>query len=162
MLVFVCCGDWFGFRVVYSADRSGAVVPVLVLLFVALRFVLRGDLFCVLPCVILFLCFSVLLALRLPRLVGEPGGVGGGGGTGESGVGMGGGVERERESTDLGAFRAFVRFVLVWVCRFPPPLGIWEGLRFVIVALPGLFSYSFFKTKVIRKYVMLTIANYIQ
>ena len=54
--------------VVYSADRSKAVVPVLVLLFVALWFILRGDLFYVLPCVILFFCFSVLLALRLPRL----------------------------------------------------------------------------------------------
>ena len=54
--------------VVCSADRSGAVVPMLVLLFVALWFMLRGDLFYVLPCVILFLCFSVLLALRLPRL----------------------------------------------------------------------------------------------
>ena len=31
--------------VVYSADRSKAVVPVLVLLFVALWFILRGDLF---------------------------------------------------------------------------------------------------------------------
>ena len=41
---------------------------VLVLLFVALWFILRDDLFYVLPCVILFLCFSVLLALRLPRL----------------------------------------------------------------------------------------------
>ena len=51
-----------------SADRSGAVVRVLVLLFVALWFILRGGLFCVLPCVVLFLCFSVLLVLRLPRL----------------------------------------------------------------------------------------------
>ena len=50
---------------VYSTDRSKAVVPVLVLLFDALWFILRGDLFYVLPCVILF---SVLLALRLPRL----------------------------------------------------------------------------------------------
>ena len=33
-----------------------------------LLFVLRGDLLYVFPCVILFLCFSVLLALRLPRL----------------------------------------------------------------------------------------------
>ena len=49
-------------------DRSKAVIPVLVLLFVALWFVLRGDLFYVLPYVILFLCFSVLLALRLPHL----------------------------------------------------------------------------------------------
>ena len=53
---------------VYSTDRSKAVVPVLVLLFVALWFILRGDLLDVLPCVILFLCFSVLLVLRLPRL----------------------------------------------------------------------------------------------
>ena len=53
--------------VVYSTDRSKAVVPLLVLLFVALWFILRGDLFYVLPCVILFLCFSVLLALRLSR-----------------------------------------------------------------------------------------------
>ena len=54
--------------VVYSTDRSMAVVPVLVLLFVALWFILRGDLFYVLPCVILFLCLSVFLALRLPCL----------------------------------------------------------------------------------------------
>ena len=54
--------------VVYSTDRSKAVVPVLVLLFVALLFFLRDDLFYVLPCVILLLCFFVLLALRLPRL----------------------------------------------------------------------------------------------
>ena len=54
--------------VVYSTDRSKAMVPVLVLLFVALWFILRGDLLYVFPCVILFLCFSVLLVLRLPRL----------------------------------------------------------------------------------------------
>ena len=51
---------------VYSTDRSKAVVLVLVLLVVALWFILRGDLLYVVPCVIL--CFSVLLALRLPRL----------------------------------------------------------------------------------------------
>ena len=49
-------------------DRSKAVVPVLVLLFVALWFILRGDLLYVFPCVILFLCFSVFLVLRLPRM----------------------------------------------------------------------------------------------
>ena len=38
------------------------------LLLVALWFILRGDLLYVFPCVILFLCFSVLLVLRLPRL----------------------------------------------------------------------------------------------
>ena len=53
---------------VYSAGCSKAVVQVLVLLFVALWFILRGDLFYVLSCVILFLCFSVLLAMRLPSL----------------------------------------------------------------------------------------------
>ena len=47
------------------------------------------------------------------------------------------------EGAGLGAFRSFVRFALVWICRFPLPLGVWEGLRFVIVALPGLFSYLF-------------------
>ena len=52
---------------VYCTDRSKAVVPVLVLLFIALWFILRGDLFYVLLCVILFLCFSVFLASRLPR-----------------------------------------------------------------------------------------------
>ena len=54
--------------VVCSTDRSKAVVPVLALLFVALWFILQGDLLYVFPCVILFLCFSVLLVLRLPRL----------------------------------------------------------------------------------------------
>ena len=54
--------------VVYSTDRSKAVVPVLVLLFVALWFILRGGLLYVFPCVVLLFCFSVLLILRLPRL----------------------------------------------------------------------------------------------
>ena len=73
---------------------------------------LRGDLFYVLPCVILFLSLSVLSALRLSHL-------------------------GKRELILV----LFVRFVLVWICRFPLPLGVWEGLRFVIVALPELFSY---------------------
>ena len=47
------------------------------------------------------------------------------------------------ERANLSAFRTFVRSMLVWICRFPLPLGVWEGLRFVIVALPGLFSYLF-------------------
>ena len=46
--------------------------------------------------------------------------------------------------TGLGAFRVFGRFVLVLIGRFPVSLDVWEGLRFVIVALPGLFSYLFF------------------
>ena len=47
------------------------------------------------------------------------------------------------ERANLSAFSTFFRFVLVWICRFPLPLWVWEGLRFVIVALPGLFSYLF-------------------
>ena len=47
------------------------------------------------------------------------------------------------ERAYLSAFRTFVRFALVWFCLFPLPLGVWEGLWFVIVALPGLFSYLF-------------------
>ena len=104
--------------VVYSADRSKAVAPVLILLFVALWFILRGDLFYVLP-----LCYFVLVVFSFFIIVitslGE-------------------------ERANLSAFRTFVRFVLVWFYRFPLPLGVWKGLRFVIVALPGLFSYLFY------------------
>ena len=59
----------------------------LVVLFVALWFILRGDLFYVLPCAILFLCFSVLLVFAITSL-GE-------------------------ERANFSAFRTFVRFVLV-------------------------------------------------
>ena len=100
--------------VVYSTDHSKAVVWVLVFLFGALWFILRGDLFYVLPCAIVFFSpFSIVITS-----LGE-------------------------ERANLSAFRMFDRFVLVWICRFPLPLDVWEGLRFVIVALPGLFSYLF-------------------
>ena len=39
----------------------------------------------------------------------------------------------------------------VWICRFPLPLGVWEGLRFVIVALPGLSSYFCFLFHFIKR-----------
>ena len=55
-----------------------------------------------------------------------------------SGVGWGRGG-----GAGLGAFRTFVRFALVWFCLFPLPLGVWEGLRIVIVALLD-FSLTFF------------------
>ena len=87
--------------VVYFTDRSKPVVPVLVLLFVALWFILRGDLFIVLPCVILFLFFSPF-SIAITSF-GE-------------------------ERANLSAFRTFVRFALVWFCRFPLPLRVWEGL----------------------------------
>ena len=111
--------------VVYSTDRSKAVVPVLVLFFVALWFILRGDLLYVFPCVILFLCFSSPFSIAITSLGEER-------------------ANRTFAFRTFRAFRTFVRFVLVWICRFPLPLGVWEGLRFVIVALPGLFSYPFF------------------
>ena len=82
----VSCKSALNPPVVCSTDRSKAVVPVLILLFVAWWFILRGDLLYVFPCVILFLCFSVLLVLRLPRL---------------------------GKRANLSAFRTFVRFVLV-------------------------------------------------
>ena len=99
--------------VVYSTDRSKAVVlPLTLCCFV---FILRGDLFYVLPCVILFLCFSVLLALRLPRL-------------------------GKRKLV----LALFVRlFDLHFFGFFSVPHGVWEGLRFVIVVLPELSSYLY-------------------
>ena len=50
------------------------------------------------------------------------------------------------ERANLSAFRTFVRFVLFLICRFLLSLGVWEELRFVIVILPGLFSYIFFES----------------
>ena len=47
------------------------------------------------------------------------------------------------ERVNLSAFRTFVRFVHVWFCLFPLALRVWEELRFVIVALPGLFPHFF-------------------
>ena len=97
---------------VYSTDSSKAVVPVLVLLFVALWFILRGDLFYVLPCVILFLCFSVLLALRLPRL-------------GKRGLIL---VLFVR-LFDLGLFR-FVGFFFILMSGKGCGLSLWQSLDF--------------------------------
>ena len=98
------------------------VVSVLVLLFVALCVCVFCFFFYEAICLrsylvfFLILCFSVLLALQLPHLW---------------------------KRANLSVFRTFVRFVLVWICRFPLPLGVWEGLGFVTLALPGLFSYLF-------------------
>ena len=84
----------------YSTDRSKAVVPVLVLLFVALWFILRGYLFYVLPCVILFLCFFSPFSTAITSL-GE-------------------------ERANLSAFHTFIRFALVWFCPFSLLLGVWK------------------------------------
>ena len=47
------------------------------------------------------------------------------------------------ERAKISDFRTFVRFALAWFCLFPLPLGVWEDLRLVIVAFPGLFSSLF-------------------
>ena len=91
---------------VYSTGRSKALVSVLVLLFVALWFTRRFVL-CLTLCYFVLVFFSPF-SIAITSL-GE-------------------------ETANLSAFRTFVRFVLVWFCRFPLPLGVWEGLRFVIVA----------------------------
>ena len=96
--------------VVYSTDRSKAVVPVLVLLFVAfVVYSTRRFVVCLSVCHFVLVFFSPF-SIAITSL-GE-------------------------ERANLSAFRTFVRFVLVWICRLPLPLGVWEGLRFVIVALP--------------------------
>ena len=43
------------------------------------------------------------------------------------------------ERANLRAFRTFNRFALVWFCLFLLPFGVWEGLQFVILALPRLY-----------------------
>ena len=123
--------------VVYSTDRSNAVVPVLVLLFVVLWFILRGDLFYVLLCVILFLCFFSPFSIAITSL-GE-------------------------ERANLSAFRTFVRFVLVWIYRFPLPLGVWEGLRFVICGTPWTFllhSFSQFQVNNMYLWYVRTVTGF--
>ena len=99
-------------EVVYSADRSKAVFPVLVVLFVALRRFVY----------VLTLCYLILVSFSPFNIaitsLGE-------------------------ERANLSAFCTFVRFVVVWFYRFPLPLGVWKGLRFVIVALLGLLSDLF-------------------
>ena len=92
-------------------------ILVLVLLFVALWFILRGDFFYVLPCVILFLYFSVFSALRLPRL--------------------------GKRELILVLFVRLFDFCLFEFVGFLFLLLSEKGW-FVIVALPGLFSYLFF------------------
>ena len=89
----------------------------LVFLFVALWFILRDDLLS------LALCYFVLIFFSPFGIVITP---------------------HREERANLNAFRTFVRFALVWFCLFPLPLGIWEGLRLVIVALPELFYYLFY------------------
>ena len=123
---------------VYSTDRSKAVIPVLVLLFGALWFILRGDLLYVFNrwCFVVYSTRRFVVCLTLCHFVlvfFSPFS------TAITSLG--------EERANLSAFRTFDRFVLVWICWFPLLLDVWEGLRFVIVALPRLFSYFCFKCK---------------
>ena len=102
---------------VYSTDRSKAVVPVIVLFFLALWFILRGDLLLCLSVCHFVLVFFNPFSIAITSL----------------------GAER----ANLSAFRTFVRFVLVWICRFPFPLGGWEGLRFCDCGTPRTFLLPF-------------------
>ena len=101
---------------VCSTDRSKAAVPVLVSLFLLVVYSTRRFVVCLSVCHLVLVFFSPF-SIAITSL-GE-------------------------ERANLSAFRTFLWFVLVWICRFPLPLGVWEELRFVIVALPGLFSYLF-------------------
>ena len=112
------------FMVVYSTNLSKTVVPVLVLLYgggpgVSLTlccfevYSTRRSVLCLTMChFVLVVCSRFSIAITS---LGE-------------------------ERANLSAFHTFVRFVLVWICRFPLPLGVWEGLLFVVVALPGFFA----------------------
>ena len=64
-----------------------------------------------------FLCFSVLWALQLPRL--------------------------GKRELILVLLVRFFSIAIVWFYLFPFPLGVWEELWFLTVALAGLFSYPF-------------------
>ena len=112
----VSCKSALNPPVVYSNDRSKAVVPVLVLLCCFVVNYTRRFVLCLTLCYFVLVFFSPF-SIAFTSL-GE-------------------------ERANLSGFCTFVRFVLVWYCWFPLPLGVWEGLRFVIVAFPGLFSYLF-------------------
>ena len=77
---------------IWSTDRSKAVVPVLVLLFVALLFILRGDLFCFAWCYFDLVFFSPL-SIAITSL--------------------------GKERANFSVFLAFVCLALVLFCLFP-------------------------------------------
>ena len=101
---------------VYSTDRSKAVVPVLVLLFGALWFILQGDLLYVLPCAILFLFFFNPFSIAFTSL-GE-------------------------ERANLSAFRTFDRFVLV--LDLSVTSSSWCLGRAAVCGTPWTFLLPFF------------------
>ena len=55
---------------------------------------------------------------------------------------------------NLSAFCTFVRFVLVWICRFSLPLGVWKGFRFCDCGTPWTFLLPFFNAMDIGKKIL--------
>ena len=90
---------------VYSTNRSKAVILELVLLFVALWFILQRRFVLYLTLCHFILVFFSSFSIAI-TLLGE-------------------------ERANLSAFHTFVRFVLVWICRCPLPLCVWDGLLFL-------------------------------
>ena len=91
----------------------------LILLFVALWFILRDDLFVVFVLFCFAWCYFVLVFFS----------------------------PLSNATTSLGKEKVnqYVRSICAClVLSVSASLGVWEGLRLVIVALPWLFSYSFF------------------
>ena len=101
---------------VYSTDHSKAVVPVLVLLCCFAIYSTRRFFLSFALCFFVLVFFSPF-SIAIASLA--------------------------EEITNFSAFRTFFRFALVWFCLFPVPLRVWDWLRLVIMALPGLFSYLF-------------------
>ena len=83
--------------------------------------------FYVLPCVISFLYFFSPFSIAITSM--------------ERGGGCAGWGRGNREVVLVLFVRLFDLRLFGFV--FPLPFGVWEGLRFVIVALPELFSYPF-------------------
>ena len=102
---------------VYATDRSKAVVLVLFLFCVALWFILPGaSCFIVLPCS-LSSCFFIPFSIVITS-------------SGEEGAGL--------QCICFSCICLFVLHVFVF-CPFSLPLAVRGWLRFVIVALPGIF-----------------------
>ena len=113
----VSCKNALNPTVVYSAGRSKAVVPVLVLLFVALWFILRSDLFCQ-NLVLFWSCVFSTLSIAITSL--------------------------REDWANLIAFRTFVRFVLVWFYRFFSSSWCLERAAVCDCGPPWTFLLSFF------------------
>ena len=77
----------------------------LVLLFVALWFILRGDL------VLSIVLSYFVLVIYSPFSIAI--------------------TSLREERANLNTVRTFFRFALVWFCQLPLPLGVWGGLRLV-------------------------------